>query len=263
MYGNTTDFCILPCYLATFRNFGGGLVTESCLTLAIPLDCSLPGSTVHRIFQARILEWVPISFSRGSSWPRDWTRVSCTSGIFFTDLSHEWKWTLFRHNNLLILLGFPDKWKWHLNVKNNFSSFLQFLVSLSHGNILVVLYYKPEKAMAPHSSTLAWKIPWMEEPGGLQSMGLLGVGHDWATSLSLFTFHFHALEKEMATHSSILAWRIPGTGEPGGLPSMGSHRVGHDWSDLAAAAMINGSGGSRFLCFLSELKEINLRAHCV
>ena len=46
----------------------------------------------------------------------------------------------------------------------------------------------PEKAMAPHSSTLAWKIPWMEEPGGLQSMGLLRVGYDWATSLSLFTF---------------------------------------------------------------------------
>ena len=90
-----------------------------------------------------------------------------------------------------------------------------------------------EKAMAPHFSTLAWKMPWMEEPGGLQSMGLLRIGHDWATS---FTFHFHALEKEMETHSSILAWRIPGTGEPGGLPSMGSHRVGHDWSDLAAAA---------------------------
>ena len=45
-----------------------------------------------------------------------------------------------------------------------------------------------EKAMAPHSSTLAWKIPWTEEPGRLQSMGLLGVWHDWATSLSLFTF---------------------------------------------------------------------------
>ena len=45
-----------------------------------------------------------------------------------------------------------------------------------------------EKAMAPHSSTLAWKIPWMEEPGRLQSMGSLGVGHDWATSLLLFTF---------------------------------------------------------------------------
>ena len=45
-----------------------------------------------------------------------------------------------------------------------------------------------EKAMAPHSSTLAWKIPWMEEPGRLQSMGSLRVGHDWGTSLSLFTF---------------------------------------------------------------------------
>ena len=90
-----------------------------------------------------------------------------------------------------------------------------------------------EKAMAPHSSTLAWKIPWMEKPGRLQSMGSQRVGHDWATSLSL---HFHALEKEMATHSSVLAWRLPGTMKPGGLPSMGSHRVGHDWSDLAAAA---------------------------
>ena len=89
-----------------------------------------------------------------------------------------------------------------------------------------------EKAMATHSSTLAWQIPWTEEPGRQQSRGLLGVGHDWVTSLSLFTF----MHWEMATHSSVLAWRIPGTGEPGGLPSMGSHRVGHDWGDLAAAA---------------------------
>ena len=87
--------------------------------------------------------------------------------------------------------------------------------------------------MAPHSSTLAWKIPWMEESGRLQSMGSLS----W-TRLSdfTFTFHFHALEKEMATHSSVLAWRIPGMGDPGGLPSMGSYRVRHDCSDLAVAA---------------------------
>ena len=79
--------------------------------------------------------------------------------------------------------------------------------------------------MAPHSCTLAWKIPWMEEPGGLQSMRSLS-----PTRLSDFTFtlHFHALEKEMATHSNIVAWRIPGTGEPGGVLSMGSHRVGHE-----------------------------------
>ena len=59
-----------------------------------------------------------------------------------------------------------------------------------------------EKAMAPHSSTVAWKIPWMEEPGRLQSMGSQRVRHD---SDFTFTFHFHALEKEMATHSTVLA----------------------------------------------------------
>ena len=63
--------------------------------------------------------------------------------------------------------------------------------------------------MAPHSSTLAWKIPWTEEPGGLQSMGSLS-----QTRLSDFTltFHFHALEKEMAAHSSVLAGETQGQG---------------------------------------------------
>ena len=75
-------------------------------------------------------------------------------------------------------------------------------------------------------STLAWKIPWMEEPSGLQPMRSLEVGHD--SSDFAVTFRFHAWEREVATHSSVLAWRVPGTGEPGGLPSMGSHRVGHD-----------------------------------
>ena len=76
-----------------------------------------------------------------------------------------------------------------------------------------------EKEMATHSCTLAWRIPWTEEPGKLQSTGSLS----W-TRLSnfTFTFHFHALEKEMATHSSVLAWRIPGTEEPDGLQSIGS-----------------------------------------
>ena len=143
----------------------------SCVRLFATPWTSPPGSSAHAVCQVRILEWVTISFSRGSSRPRDQTHVSCIGRL--------------------------------------------------------------EKAMAPHSSTLAWKIPWMEEAGRLQSMGSLS----W-TRLSdfTFTFHFHALEKEMATHSSVLAWRIPGTGDPGGLPSMGSHRVGHECSDLAAAA---------------------------
>jgi len=61
------------------------LVTQSCPTLWDSVDCSLPGSFVHGISQARILEWVAISFSRGSSWSRDPTHVSCTAGRFFTD----------------------------------------------------------------------------------------------------------------------------------------------------------------------------------
>ena len=89
--------------------------------------------------------------------------------------------------------------------------------------------------MEPHSSTLAWKIPWMEEPSRLQSMESLRVGHDWATSLSLFTF-MHWRRKWQPT-PVFLPWRIPGMGEPGGLPSTGSHRVRHDWSNLAAAAV--------------------------
>ena len=90
-----------------------------------------------------------------------------------------------------------------------------------------------EKAMAPHSSTLTWKIPWTEEPGRLQSMGSLRVRHDWATSLSLYTF----------TH-----WRRKWQPTPVFLPGESQRRwsligcrlwgrtVWHDWSDLAAAA---------------------------
>ena len=83
-------------------------VTQSCLILSDPMDCSLPGSSIHGIFQARILKWVAIAFS-------------------------------MLYNFYAIIL---------------------------------------EKAMAAHSSTLAWKIPWMEEPGRLQSMGSLRIRHD-------------------------------------------------------------------------------------
>ena len=61
------------------------LVAHSYPTLCDLIDCSPPGSSVREIFQARILEWVAISFSKGSSQPRDWTQVSCTAGRFFTD----------------------------------------------------------------------------------------------------------------------------------------------------------------------------------
>ena len=77
--------------------------------------------------------------------------------------------------------------------------------------------------MAPHSSTLAWKIPWMEESGRLQFMGSLRIGHDFTFT---FTFHFYALEKEMATQSSVLAGR-------GGL--VGCHLWGRTESETTEA----------------------------
>ena len=60
------------------------LVAWLCLTLCDPVDCSPPGFSVHGILQVRILEWLAIPFSRGSSWPRDWSHISCISGRFFT-----------------------------------------------------------------------------------------------------------------------------------------------------------------------------------
>ena len=85
-----------------------------------------------------------------------------------------------------------------------------------------------EKAMAPHSSTLAWKIPWREEPGRLQSMGSLRVGHDWVTSLSLFTF-MHWRRKWQPTPVFL-------PGESQGRGSLVScHLWGHTESDTTEA----------------------------
>ena len=105
-----------------------------------------------------------------------------------------------------------------------------------HHEVQTYLTRITEKAVAPHSSTLAWKIPWTEEPGRLQSVGSLRVGHDWATSLSLFTC-MHWRRKWQPT-PVFLPGDSQGSGEPGGLPSMGSHRLGHDSIDLAVVAAV-------------------------
>ena len=105
--------------------------------------------------------------------------------------------------------------------------------------ILPALYFycwdfsiSEEKAMAPHSSTLAWKIPWTKEPGGLQSMGLRRVGHDWATSLSL-----SCIGEGNGNPLQCSCLENPRDGGAWWLPSMGSLRVGHDWNNLAVAAV--------------------------
>ena len=109
--------------------------------------------------------------------------------------------------------------------------------------------------MATPSSALAWKIPWMEEPGELWSMGSLWVGHDWATSLSLFTF-MHWRRKWQP-----IPMFLPG--ESQGQRSLvgfclGSHIVEHDWSDLAAAAEIINS-----LDILETLTQLNLQKNYI
>ena len=79
-------------------------VAQSCPTLCNPIDCSLPGFSIHGVFQARVLEWVAFSFSRGSSWPRDQTQVSCIVGRRFT------LWATRE------ALSFIHKWKLHLRL---------------------------------------------------------------------------------------------------------------------------------------------------
>ena len=95
-------------------------VAQSCPTLCDPMDCSPPGSSIYGIFQARILEWVAMSFSRGTSWPRDWTRVSCIVGRHFIIwatlasikphplVSHTWPKTVIL--SIQNLLGIASKW---------------------------------------------------------------------------------------------------------------------------------------------------------
>ena len=137
-----------------------------CLTRCDPMDCSPPGSSVHGFSQARILKWVAIPFSRGSSRFRNQTCISCFAGGFFTARSpgkseHSYYCRikrLWNRNRVVKTMGKESAcsagdWGWIL-----------------------------EKEMASHSSVLAWKIPWTEEPDGLQSVGLQRLGHDWVTS---------------------------------------------------------------------------------
>ena len=92
--------------------------------------------------------------------------------------------------------------------------------------LLAFVLLHSEKAMSTHSSSLAWKVLWIEEPGRLQSMG--SQEESGMTEQLHFHFSLSCIGVVNAIHSSILAWRIPGTGEPSGLLPMWSHRVRHN-----------------------------------
>ena len=164
------------------------LVAQSCSTLCDPLDYSLLGLSVHGILQARILQWGGISLSRVSFWPRNGTCVSCFTGGFFTTELPGKPGIVCTHKKL-------EVWSWNIPTGDwlNASSIFWKTPRVKYytnteKRIRHICVYRQRRPMAPHSSTLAWKIPWAEEPGRLQSMGLQRVVHDWATSLSLFTF---------------------------------------------------------------------------
>ena len=153
-------------------------VAKSCLTLCHPMDCSLPGSSAHENFQARILEWFAISYFRGSSWPRDWICISWVSCIgrwfclLLVPLGGEGNGTPLQYSCLENPMdggawyaadyGVPKSRTWLSDF--TFTSYFPAL----------------EKEMATHSSVLAWKIPGTGEPGGPPSMGSHKVGHNWS-----------------------------------------------------------------------------------
>ena len=141
-------------------------VAQSCLTLRDPMDCSPPGSSIHGIFQARVLEfkvgrWLTTEIILPPPTP---CLICCkkmqSSIVSCWRSSLSFIWTSW----VLLIWGKEPESK--------------VLWSLGREDPL-------DKEMATHSSILAWRIPWTEEPGGLQSTGLQRVRHDWATSLSL------------------------------------------------------------------------------
>ena len=163
------------------------LVAQSCLTLCDPISHRPPGSSVHGILQARMLKWVAIPFSRGSSRPRDQTQFSLIAGKYFTTWATREALYLSNYcqNSSLGRLPWPDHSLFYVLVAQLVKNLPAVQETWAHS----LGWEDPlEKGMATHSSILAWRIPWREEPGRLQSMGSQRVGHDWATSLTHFIY---------------------------------------------------------------------------
>ena len=186
---------------------------QSCQTHCFFMWSSPPGSSGHRIFQARILEWVAISFSRGSSWPRDQTRVSSISYIaggffFFTTEPPRKPRTTGTEMNRVCLQGAPSTdgdWEWAQGW-------------FPRRNICWVFIHPTlEEEMTTHSSILTWRTPWTEEPGGLQSMMSQRIGHNWSylaqrippVNRTYWAFQDEKAEKDSAVKKLIISQSTP------------------------------------------------------
>ena len=243
---------------------------QSYLTLCDPIGGSPPGSPVPGILQARTLEWVAISFSNAWQWKVKGKSLNCVQ-LFVTPWTaayqaplsmwfsrqEYWSWVplpsllppfKFRASSYVSLWGslgsdscLPFWQDPSLPVCLLISINMTFLCFLNAPFSFLPLNYC--SFMAPHSSILAWKIPWMEKSGGLQSMGSLRVGHDWATSLSVFTF-MHRRRKWQPTPVF-----LPGESQ-GPQSLVGCRLWGHTESDTTEATLQRSS--SILKCFFTR-----------
>ena len=138
-------------------------MAQSCLTLCSPIDCSLPCSSVHWIFQARVLEWVAISFS---------TWELCTFLLTAIDFFREGNDTPLHYSCLENPMDGGAWWTAVHGVAKSQTRLSDFTFTFH--------FHALKKELATHSSVLAWRIPGTGKTGGLPSMGSHRVGHDWS-----------------------------------------------------------------------------------
>ena len=149
-------------------------VAQSCPTLHDPMDCSLPGSSIHGIFQARVLEWGAIAFSAMecySAIKREWNLAICDMKehrVYYT----KWNKSEDKYSTISLVCGI---------IRTKFRACIRKQKKSHRWELNHINNEMMEKAMAPHSSILDWKIPWTEKPGRLQSMGLRRVRNGLAT----------------------------------------------------------------------------------
>ena len=169
---------------------------QSYPTLYDSIDGSPPGSPVPEILQARTLEWVAVSFSNAWKWK---VKVKLLSHVRLLatpwtaayqappsmGFSRQEYWSGVPLQVLIVYYSKKQRKRYsHILENANRSTHKCMYAQSCHCSFGLSFSFErcwtsfPEKAMAPHSSTLAWKIPWMEEPGRLQSMGSWRVGHD-------------------------------------------------------------------------------------
>ena len=205
--GVTQFFAIFPRYMPkSLKDLllkSESEVTQSCPTLSDPMDCSLPGSSIHGIFQARVPEWGAIAFSAS------WVVIDVTQffAIFPRYMPESLKDLLLKSSEQLRTFFSVVQWQ------PLFSKAIPLKELLEQGRKVLQYAYWLE---AHGASQVA---QWIKNPPAVQETSEM-----WVPSLS----QEDPLEDDMATHSNILAWRIPWTEEPGWLQSMRSQRVGHD-----------------------------------